>query len=288
MEGDQGIGVGSDPETRKEDDLSRYSQSTTTSKRSSGSSSSARNKRLDAQARAAALRSKMEIQEEIIKHKSLMAEQEAELTRLKIKQELAEPEAEVVVYEKAEHEESSFHFNPIPQLLQETKKQTLDRLLAPDSHEDERGLDPNVTPFTPSFEVVHPAALLLTSPDLQNTGKALIEALSVQKLPTLTPKIFKGEELEFLRWESSFDSLVGSTLIDSRAKLHDRCQFLDGEPLKMVEHHHDLHEDSNSAYLRARKELRYRYGNPNVLTTSLDKKLAKDRKRTVPRPNKVQ
>ena len=84
----------------------------------------------------------MEIQEEIIKHKSLMARQEAELTRLKIKQELAEAEGEALVYETAEHdEESSFHFNPVPQL-----------------------------PF--------------------------------QKLPTLTPKIFKGEQLEFLRWES--------------------------------------------------------------------------------------
>ena len=105
----------------REDVLSRHSPSTATSKRSSGSSSPARNKKLDAQAKAAALRSKMEIQEEIIKHKSLMAEQEAELTRLKIKQELAESEAEAVVYEKAEQEEEgSFHFNPVPQLPQET------------------------------------------------------------------------------------------------------------------------------------------------------------------------
>ena len=41
----------------------------------------------------------------------------------------------------------------------------------------------------------------------------------------------------------------------------------------MVEHYQDLHEDSDSAYLCARKELRYRYDNPSVLTTSLDKKL---------------
>ena len=114
----------------------------------------------------------------------------------------------------------------------------------------------------------------VVSSELQDTRKALIEALSLQKLPNLTPKIFKGEELEFLRWESSFDALVGSTHIDAKAKLHYLCHFLDGEPLNMVEHYQDLHEDSDIAYRRARDELKFRYGNPSVLTSSLDKRLA--------------
>ena len=183
----------------------------------------------------------------------------------------------------------------ISQLLRETIQQTLDRLLLPDGAKDqkdqgpnvtpdEKGLHPKATPFTPS-RTVQPVELHLphrvVSSELQDTRKALIEALSLQKLPNLTPKIFKGEELEFLRWESSFDALLGFTHIDAKAKLHYLYQFLDGEPLNTVEHYQDMHKDSDVAYRQAREELKFRYGNPSVLTS-------RDRERSIPRAPQVQ
>ena len=83
------ISVLSEIEKLENDDgTSRHSRSIAASRKSfasgTGSSSSTREKRLDAQAKAAALRSRMQVQEEIIRHKRLMAEQEAKLERLRI------------------------------------------------------------------------------------------------------------------------------------------------------------------------------------------------------------
>ena len=108
---------------------------------------------------------------------------------------------------------------------------------------------------------------------LYDSNKVILEALSLQRLPKLTPKVFEGDEMEFLRWESSFDALVASNTNDSKIMLHYLCKFLKGEPLKMVEHYQDLHHDADTAYRRAREELKYRYGNASVLTASIDKKL---------------
>ena len=109
----------------------------------------------------------MQVQEEIIRHKSFMAEEEAKLEQLRIKQELAEAEAEADMYLNAEDEQKAplhqdHHY--ISQLPREMKQQTLDRLLSPDRAKDKKGLGPNVTPdkkgldpkatpFTPSRTV---------------------------------------------------------------------------------------------------------------------------------------
>lgn len=61
--------------------------------------SSVQEKKLNARAKVAALRSKMLIEDEMIQQKSLLARHEAQLQKLKIKQQLAEAEAEAEVYE---------------------------------------------------------------------------------------------------------------------------------------------------------------------------------------------
>ena len=49
----------------------------------------------------------MQVQEEIIRHKSFMDEEEAKLEQLRIKQELSEAEAEADMYQNAEDEEKA-------------------------------------------------------------------------------------------------------------------------------------------------------------------------------------
>ncbi len=73
-------------------------KSTTSSVRTS---CSIKEKKLQARAKVAALRSKIVVEEEIIQQKSLLAKHEAHLEKLKMKQQLAEAEAEV--YEEAEN-----------------------------------------------------------------------------------------------------------------------------------------------------------------------------------------
>ena len=68
-----------------------------------------------------------------------------------------------------------------------------------------------------------------------DTNKIILEAVALQRLPKITPKIFEGNEMEFLRWESSFDALIASNTRESKTMLHYLCKFLKGEPLKIVE-----------------------------------------------------
>ena len=77
-------------------------KSTTSSVRTS---SSIQEKKLQARAKVAALRSKIVVEEEIIEQKNLLAKHEAHLEKLKMKQQLAEAEAEVEVYEEAENDQ---------------------------------------------------------------------------------------------------------------------------------------------------------------------------------------
>ncbi len=74
-------------------------KSTTSSVRTS---CSIQEKKLQARAKVAALRSKIVVEEEIIQQKSLLAKHEAHLEKLKMKQQLAKAEAEVEVYEEVE------------------------------------------------------------------------------------------------------------------------------------------------------------------------------------------
>ena len=83
----------------------------------------------------------------------------------------------------------------------------------------------------------------------------------------------KGYQKSHRKYLTSFDALIASSTQDSKTTLHYLCKFLKGESLKMVEHYQDLHHDADTAYCRAREELKYRYGNVSVLTVSMDKKL---------------
>ncbi|CAB4026322.1 Hypothetical predicted protein [Paramuricea clavata] len=140
----------------------------------------------------------------------------------------------------------------------------LQNVSAPD-----KSMNYNAPPFTPppnsicsapvqqqilvpgNEQIPHTPTSVPENRHLYDSNKVILEALSLQRLPKLTPKVFEGDEMEFLRWESSFDALVASNTNDSKTMLHYLCKFLKGEPLKMVEHYQDLHHDADTAYCQA-------------------------------------
>ncbi|CAB4032291.1 Hypothetical predicted protein, partial [Paramuricea clavata] len=257
-------------------------KSTTSSVRTS---SSIQEKKLQARAKVAALRSKI-VEEEIIEQKNLLAKHEAHLAKLKMKQQLAEAEAEVEVYEEAENEQDQIPALPKNKFPSPTtnnnnlnNKITHDNVtpaplpVSQNVSAPDKSMNYNAPPFTPppnsirsapvqqqilvpsNEQIPHTPTSVPENRQLYDSNKVILEALSLQRLPKLTPKVFEGDEMEFLRWESSFDALVASNTNDSKTMLHYLCKFLKGEPLKMVEHYQDLHHDADTAYRRAREEL---------------------------------
>ncbi|XP_028413601.1 uncharacterized protein LOC114536441 [Dendronephthya gigantea] len=221
-----------------------------------------------------------------------------------MRQQLAEAEAEVEVYEQVENDQEEIPVFVKKELLTSyTSNNNLKTKITQDSvtpslhpvqqirSAPDKPMNCNVPSFRPQPDSTRPSPVLqqtlvssneqtVHSPTLEteksqlcDSNKVILEALSLQRLPKLTPKVFEGDEMEFLRWESSFDALVASNTHDSKTMLHYLCQFLKGEPLKMVEHYQDLHHDADTAYRRAREELKYRYGNASILTASIDKRL---------------
>ena len=234
----------------------------------------------------------------------MLAKHEAHLEKLKMKQQLAEAEAEVEVYEEAENDQDQIPALPKNRVPSPTtsnnnlnNKITRDNVtpaplpVSQNVSAPDKSMNYNAPPFTPpqnsirsapdqqhilvpgNEQIPHTPTSVPENRQLYDSNKVILGALSLQRLPKLTPKVFEGDEMEFLRWESSFDALVASNTNDSKMMLHYLCKFLKGEPLKMVEHYQDLHHDADTAYRRAREELKYRYGNASVLTASIDKKL---------------
>ena len=173
--------------------------------------------------------------------------QEAHLEKLKMKQQLAEAEAEVEVYEEAEikndqlpvsseissrtpNEQKNFISSSV---VQAQVIQSSDPVLqnAPSSN---KSLQPTTPPFIAQQQTTSPTQT--TNPqrsNLQDTeqptpasttentqaydaNRFILEALALQRLPNISPKIFEGNEMEFLRWESSFDALIASSTQDSK------------------------------------------------------------------------
>ena len=173
-------------------------------------SSSILEKRLQARAKVAALRSKILVEEEIIEQKNVLVKQEAHLEKLKMKQQLAEAEAEV--YEEAEiknhqlpvspeigprtpNEQKNFKSNSV---VQAQAIQSSDPILqnAPSSN---KSLQPTTPPFVPQQQATSPTqtpnpqqsnlqgteqptpASTPENTQTYDTNKFILEALALQR-----------------------------------------------------------------------------------------------------------
>ena len=135
--------------------------------------------------------------------------------------------------------------------------------------------------FCGNTPIVVPSPTTAYGPAPQNYSAQLTDALAkisqLQRLPQAKPDVFRGDEhdkTKFFLWENAFESLIDSAPVTSRQKLHLLYQHLDGKARKVVEQLQYLVKDPDGTYQEARKILKERFGNPAVISTSFEKKLA--------------
>jgi hypothetical protein len=184
-------------------------------------SCSIQEKKLEARAKVAALRSKIVVEEEIIQQKSLLAKHEAHLEKLKMKQQLAEAEAEnsqellpTNLQDMVQSPKKSI-VNMDSRVIHDNANPTPD-IEAQDAPSSSKPINYNAlqnngrpTPVqdqqqlqSPSNDQLHPSPTMMPgTSQLYDTNRLVLEALSLHRLPKLEPKVFEGAELEFLRWE---------------------------------------------------------------------------------------
>ena len=92
-----------------------------------------------------------------------------------------------------------------------------------------------------------------------------------RQLPNVSIPVFNGDPLQYPIWQSSFNACIDSKLIDAKMKLNFLNQFVTGKPKKIVEHF--LLIGSEDAYKSAKAMLHERYGNSNVVSSTLISKL---------------
>lgn len=90
-------------------------------------------------------------------------------------------------------------------------------------------------------------------------------------LPNITIPVFNGDPLQYPAWKSSFEAFIDSQPMDGRTKLNFLSQYVAGKARNVVEHFVLI--GSEDAYKSAKTLLHERYGNNNVVSSSLIGKL---------------
>ena len=126
-----------------------------------------------------------------------------------------------------------------------------------------------------------PSLVTTCSPVSQNYTAQITDVLTkitqLQRLPQVTPSVFEGsdsDKTKFFLWENAFDSLIDSAPVTAKQKLHLLYQYLSGKAKKVVEQLQYLVENPEGAYREARRVLKERFGNPAIISTDFEKKLA--------------
>ncbi|KAL9970518.1 hypothetical protein ACROYT_G022905 [Oculina patagonica] len=91
------------------------------------------------------------------------------------------------------------------------------------------------------------------------------------QLPKISIPVFSGDPLQYPSWNSSFGTLIDSKPMDAQTKLNFLNQYLAGKPKQVVDQY--LLIGTEDAYQSARKLLKERYGNCNVVGSAFLNKL---------------
>ena len=134
---------------------------------------------------------------------------------------------------------------------------------------------PQAATFTPASSIlekcmdklVETSSKLVAATVEQNQVNRQL-AISGQ-LPKISIPVFNGDPLQYPSWNSSFNALIDSKPMDAQAKLNFLNQYLLGKPKQVVEQYLLIRTDE--AYQSARKLLKERYGNCNVVGSALNK-----------------
>ena len=137
--------------------------------------------------------------------------------------------------------------------------------------------NPNAAPLTPApgilercmVELVETSGKLVAATVEQNRVNRQL-AISGQ-LPKISIPVFSGDPLQYPAWNSSFRALIDSKPMDAQTKLNFLNQYLSGKPKQVVDQY--LLIGTEDAYQSARKLLKERYGNCNVVGSAFLNKL---------------
>lgn len=91
------------------------------------------------------------------------------------------------------------------------------------------------------------------------------------RIPDVKIDLFGGDVVEFPSWEIAFDAIIDSQVESTDLKINLLSQHLTGEAKTAVSGL--LTNRSEGSYLTARKRLKERYGNPNILSQAFLNKL---------------
>nr|BDT62740.1 MAG: hypothetical protein [Metapenaeus ensis nimavirus] len=126
----------------------------------------------------------------------------------------------------------------------------------------ESNLNPRASSFRPRDE-------------LKDAIEHLADILSVRQrsdtLPRLEPEVFKGDILQYPKWNKAFETLVESKTNSASERLYYIGKYTDGEAKEAISSLLSL--DTTEAYNDARELLKQRYGDVFTIAQAYRKKL---------------
>ena len=231
---------------------------------------------LDAAAKAAKLQAEMEF-----------FEKEKELRRLQLEKELAIASAEEKAIKLILQEDKLAADNEVstvervnPEVKQELKPDLRDQNIRRERSFSANPYAPEFVPasyssppfkppraehsFTPQFEQNGANTTLQEIVSLQakqaELSSLIINQQKVSNLPVKEPPIFSGDYSEYPAFATAFDSIICSNVPSNRDRLYFLDKYTKGKANNVVKGF--LAMSSDSAYIKARKMLHQRFGNP--------------------------
>ncbi|XP_073785217.1 uncharacterized protein [Danio rerio] len=107
--------------------------------------------------------------------------------------------------------------------------------------------------------------------ETENLAQALVNSLSISRLPVPEPTTFNGDPLKFIEWKMSFTALIDCKSIPASEKMFYLKTYLAGEARKAVEGF--FYKNSDDTYQGAWRVLEERYGNPFIIQRAFRERL---------------
>lgn len=104
-------------------------------------------------------------------------------------------------------------------------------------------------------------------------ARALADAIDRNRLPVPTPKVFRGDPLEFVSFKRSFKTLIESKNVSAEEKIYYLQQYVAGDAREAIAGH--FYGSNETDYLAAWTTLERRFGHSFKIQASLRERLGK-------------
>ena len=141
----------------------------------------------------------------------------------------------------------------------------------------EQQLNPLAEPFCPNIPEEHLETGKKT--EVAVLREALVDSMTLSRLPVPEPCVYTGDTLQYVRWKTSFKTLIENKGLSSAEKMFYLQRYLGGPALKAVEGF--FYNTTEESYTGAWKTLDERYGHHFKVQEAFREKLSKWPKITV-------